>query len=118
MSILLNTSFDCLGAIQLSQTNGWSQIVTRLALPEMTSAPNGVQAATAVVLSQYFRVILGPLEDMYFRQQQARTSSTRPNQPGSSEQGMGMATAAGAQAGGGMSGASGPLIGQKRKAGK
>lgn len=65
-----------------------------------------MQVATAAMLPQYFRVILGPLEEMYFRQQQARTSPSRPNQPGPNEQGMGMAAAAGS------------LIGQKRKAGE
>jgi hypothetical protein len=104
--------------VKLNQTNGWPQIVSRLGLPEMTTAPNGIQAATAAMLPQYFRVILGPLEEMYFRQQQARASPTRPNQPGPGEQGMGMAVGTGPPVGGGITGATGPFHGQKRKAGK
>lgn len=65
-----------------------------------------MQITAAAMLPQYFRVILGPLEEMYFRQQQARASPARPNLPGPSEHGIGMAAT------------TGTLIGQKRKAGK
>lgn len=103
--------------VKLNQTNGWSQIVSRFGLPEMTTAPNGIQVTTVAMLPQYFRVILGPLEEIYFRQQQARASPTRPNQPGPGEPGMGMSAGAGPPVGSGMPGATGPLLGQKRKAG-